>query len=201
MSSPKAAGSRMDFSNIKTSLIAGVPAPLLVLTAEGRIQAWSFATTNLLGLEADALKGWNICDFAGSPQEEQKIREWLDKQKDPGPLETALLRKDGTALEVEITANMGIGGMRCCQIADLTAEAQVMAELNESRARLRHQTEILNECQAVGGIGSWDINLLTNRLFWTAETYRMHGVDAGHYIPTLESALKFYTAASATLMS
>ncbi len=46
---------------------------------------------------------------------------------------------------------------------------------------------------AVARIGGWELDLLTQELCWTAETYRIHGVDAD-FQPTLEAALGFFTA-------
>jgi len=41
------------------------------------------------------------------------------------------------------------------------------------------------------GIGDWHLNLLTNELYWSPETKRIHEV-ADNYQPNLEEALSFY---------
>ena len=45
---------------------------------------------------------------------------------------------------------------------------------------------------AIAGIGAWIYEAASNRLWWSEETRRLHGVDAD-YVPTRESAIAFYT--------
>ncbi|MDO8811972.1 MAG: PAS domain S-box protein, partial [Gallionella sp.] len=49
-------------------------------------------------------------------------------------------------------------------------------ERKRAEDALRESEENLNRAQAVGQIGSWLLNIPTNRLEWSAETYRMFGI-------------------------
>ena len=101
----------------------------------------------------------------------------------------------------------------------LQALAQVVAAALDLRARtgqrqaiLEHRIRTLSSCRAdsqryrelllaseaaaerrerLGGVGTWELDLDTQHLTWSAETRRLHDV-ASEYVPTLEAALEFY---------
>ena len=100
----------------------------------------------------------------------------------------------------------------------LQALAQVVAVALDSRARtgqqqaaLEHRIRTLSSspdlqrCQErllaseaaaermgrLGGVGTWELDLDTQHLTWSAQTRRLHDVAPG-YVPTLEAALEFY---------
>jgi len=52
--------------------------------------------------------------------------------------------------------------------------------LRQSEARLR-------EAQRVAQIGSWELDLLENRLWWSDEIYRIFEIDPAHFDATFES--------------
>lgn len=51
--------------------------------------------------------------------------------------------------------------------------------------------ELLSNTSAMARIGSWELNLISNELFWSPVTKEIHGLDAS-FQPTLESAMSFY---------
>jgi diguanylate cyclase (GGDEF)-like protein/PAS domain S-box-containing protein len=46
--------------------------------------------------------------------------------------------------------------------------------------------------QAIGHVGGWEVDCRSSRLFWTDETYRIHDLSPGRYVPTVDSAIGFY---------
>ena len=66
-------------------------------------------------------------------------------------------------------------------------------ELRQVAETLRRQSVLLEKIQATAQIGGWELNLLTNELTWSEETYRIHGRTQADYTPTVESAIGFYT--------
>lgn len=54
---------------------------------------------------------------------------------------------------------------------------------------LRASEQQLREAQSVAGIGSWDLDLTTNRLAWSVETYRIFDKDPREFRPTFEAFL------------
>jgi PAS domain S-box-containing protein len=66
----------------------------------------------------------------------------------------------------------------------LTEQRLAEKKLLESEARLR-------AAQALAHVGSWELDLTTQALSWSTETYRLHDLPPGVPI-TLEQALSFY---------
>lgn len=55
---------------------------------------------------------------------------------------------------------------------------------------------LLRETESVAHIGGWELDLLTNELYWTEETYRLHDTTPEAYTPTVETAVAFYVGES-----
>lgn len=58
---------------------------------------------------------------------------------------------------------------------------------------VRKQSALLEKVQRIAQIGGWELNLRTNELTWTEETYRIHGVTPASFTPTVDTAIAFYT--------
>ena len=56
----------------------------------------------------------------------------------------------------------------------------------EAEAALRASEESLARAQAIAHLGSWDLDLASGRVGWSAEIYRIFGQTAGHFTPTYE---------------
>ena len=67
---------------------------------------------------------------------------------------------------------------------DISREKRVDAELRKSES-------LLAESQRLVGIGSWEIDLEENTLFWSEENYRIFGISRD-FVPDIRSALEFF---------
>ena len=67
---------------------------------------------------------------------------------------------------------------------DLTERKQVEASLQETASAL-------NKVEQIASIGGWELDLKTNKLFWTDEVHRIHEVPEG-YTPDVDKAIEFY---------
>jgi two-component system, cell cycle sensor histidine kinase and response regulator CckA len=54
---------------------------------------------------------------------------------------------------------------------------------------LRHSEESLREAQRIANIGSWDLDLANNKLFWSEQMFRICEVDAKEFGPSYEDFL------------
>ncbi|MCV2350529.1 response regulator [Paucibacter sp. Y2R2-4] len=50
----------------------------------------------------------------------------------------------------------------------------------------------LDRTGRLAGVGGWELDLIEQRLYWSDETCRIHGLPAG-YVPSYEEAIQFYT--------
>ena len=70
------------------------------------------------------------------------------------------------------------------------------AALRTSEAALRRQTALLERTQRAAHVGGWEFDMVSGRVFWTLETYRIHEVDPETFDATVDTVLAFYTPES-----
>ncbi|MDH4250551.1 MAG: PAS domain S-box protein, partial [Nitrospira sp.] len=92
--------------------------------------------------------------------------------------ETLHRHKDGHDIPVEILLQLvreeGGDPLFVAIVRDITARKQVEEELRKGEARL-------NEAQRLAHIGSWELDLTTNRLSWSDEIYRIFEIDRNSF--------------------
>ncbi|MBL8036805.1 MAG: PAS domain S-box protein [Nitrospira sp.] len=71
-----------------------------------------------------------------------------------------------------------------------------IAGIAEDITHHKQQVALLSQTEAIGKIGGWEVDFLTNRLSWSDETFRLHETTPELYSPTVETALGFYTPES-----
>ncbi len=71
-----------------------------------------------------------------------------------------------------------------------------IAGIAEDITHHKQQVALLAQTEAIGKIGGWELDFVTNRLRWSDETYQLHDTTPELYSPTVETALKFYTSES-----
>lgn len=90
-------------------------------------------------------------------------------------MDIPIKRKDGSVFFADIIANpIILSGKEYLvgSFRDVTDRIRAEASLRQSR-------EDLNRAQAVGNIGSWRLDVRSNELTWSDETYRIFGVPQG----------------------
>jgi PAS domain S-box-containing protein len=129
----------------------------------------------LLGYHEGELLGLRVWDWEGS-QDEREIRDrFADLSRINATHETQYRRKDGTLIDVEVSAT----GTR---VDDQNVVFMVCRDIRERKAaeaRLRRSEAELIRAQTVAKLGSWTLSLPDNHLNWSVETYRMFGVALG----------------------
>jgi PAS domain S-box-containing protein len=73
---------------------------------------------------------------------------------------------------------------------NVTERRSAEESLRENQAWLEAEARRLHESQAVANVGSWETDLDTLEVTWTAETHRIFGTDAARFAPTHASFLE-----------
>ncbi|MBH0207314.1 MAG: PAS domain S-box protein [Nitrospira sp.] len=76
-----------------------------------------------------------------------------------------------------------------------------IAGIAEDITHHKQQLSLMAQTETIGKIGGWQLDFLTNRLWWSDETYRLHETSSELYSPTVETALNFYTPESRPLIA
>jgi|GEM_PF-6208106 PAS domain S-box-containing protein len=96
-------------------------------------------------------------------------------------------KRDGTVFPAEINCRVVIldgQSMLLVSVRDITERTLAQKVRKEHEARL-------NEAQAVAKVGSWETDLLSLDVIWSAELYRIFELDPVKFSPTHESFLTF----------
>lgn len=81
-----------------------------------------------------------------------------------------------------------------CTAIDLT-------DRHNAEQALRTSTELLSVSQHVAKIGGWQLDIATQKLFWTDQVYQLLDTTPEEVQPTVESGLKYFLPESRPLLS
>ena len=71
------------------------------------------------------------------------------------------------------------------------ARHEKLTLLQEQQKMMARQQDILEQMGQVAAVGAWELDLIEGKLFWSAETKKIHEVD-DDFQPDLVSGLQFY---------
>lgn len=104
-------------------------------------------------------------------------------------------RKDGTIFPVEITAychrnEAGRPEMMWAVVRDISNKKRAEVERNQLIASLQKSQAILQEAQRVAHVGSWEFDVLTGKITWSEEKFRIFGLDSTQGEPTFTELIE-----------
>jgi PAS domain S-box-containing protein len=120
----------------------------------------------------------------------------------PKHVGTVLEENFRAAMEKRETRRFELGGryttawyrMTVFPSADgITVIGTDVTERRRTEEALRRNEALLHETSKVAKIGGWELDLQTNHLVWTLQTYHIHEVDPSLQ-PELEGAINFYAS-------
>lgn len=98
------------------------------------------------------------------------------------------LHKDGSYRYLESNAKPIINSAG--EIAGYSGADRDVTQRKSYEDAMALSQEMLTQTQQLAKVGSWQFNLVSNKLSWSEETYRIFGVDAKTFEPTYESFLE-----------
>lgn len=139
------------------------------------------------------------------PDMGKESSHWIAKTMAEGPqnFEWRAKRKNGGLFWVEVTlktANIGGQDRLLAVVHDIEARKKAEDELQqyslhleqfveERTAELSKSESSLAEAQRIAHLGNWEWLIPENQVWWSAETYRIYGLEPGKSSPTYESFL------------
>jgi PAS domain S-box-containing protein len=163
---------------------------------EGNFEYVNPAFCNLLGYTKDDLEGKRLMDFVHPEDVECTALtiQSLAENNDLKNFENRYLCKDGSVKYFSWNAS------------SVQAESLIYAignditERKEAELKLRQSSQLLEESQFTAGVGGWELDLVSNELFWTAEVYRIHDANPEDFDPTLDAGIEYYLQESRPLL-
>ncbi|MEY2417214.1 MAG: hypothetical protein QOH53_2548, partial [Ilumatobacteraceae bacterium] len=179
----EAAGRRL------TAIVDGSGDGIVGLTNDGIITSWNAAATQLFGFTVDEIIGQRIEILAPDDRqsEQSSMRARLKAGGVPEHFETTRRRKDGSMIDVLLTAstskddNGRTSGLSVIA-HDITARVSAQRDLVASTLRLA-------EAQRIAALGSFESEIAGGTSSWSDEFYRILGID-----PALPATLQLFLA-------
>ncbi len=72
----------------------------------------------------------------------------------------------------------------------LLSYKQILKQIGLWSNKLAEREQDLKEAQSIAHIGSWNLDILTNRLYWTNEIYNIFGIDKNKFKATYEAFIE-----------
>ncbi|WP_077000631.1 PAS domain-containing protein [Variovorax sp. KK3] len=115
----------------------------------------------------------------------------LADAQDSFPADYRIVRPDGTLLWLSgrgLVVKRAADG-RALRLVSIMADA-TERKVAEERLRLEH--ERLEAALSAGRMGAYDMDLVTGRLWWSAQTYELFGVQQDSFVPTPDNVLALF---------
>jgi PAS domain S-box-containing protein len=187
-----------DRTDAMRRLVDHVPSMLAYWDAELRCRFANRAYETWFGVNADQLIGTSLRDLLGPELfalnepfilaalggEEQTFERVI-----PGP--DGIHRHSLANYRPDV-----IGG----HVVGFIASVTQVTQLKQIEADLRASEAFLERIGRVAGVGGWSLDLATNAIAWTSQTYRIHEVDKTHH-PTVENGIQFYAPEARPIIS
>lgn len=112
------------------------------------------------------------------------------------PMEIVIRCKDGTNRTILASAaSLGDSetGLHLVILYDITDRKKIELELKRS-------SELLEASQSIARLGGWELDIDTNTLYWTSETYRLHETTPEEFKPTVDAGIHYYLPESQVIL-
>ena len=151
----------------------------IVEANERAVDAYGYTRKELLGMRVTDLRDTGEDPAVFAAQVEQLRREGSLRY------ETNSRRKNGTLFPVEVSARLiEVAGVKYMQ-----GISRDISERKRAEQVLRKSEALLTESQQMAHIGSWELDLVHNILYWSEENYRIFGFERTEFGASYEAFL------------
>jgi PAS domain S-box-containing protein len=193
-------------SRYARSLLEASLDPLVTISAEGKITDVNEATVKVTGVTREKLIGTDFSNYFTEPEKaRQGYRQVFDKGSVTDyPL--TIRHKEGKLTDVLYNATVykdtrgNVLGVFAAA-RDVTEKKRAEDELDRYREHLEELVEerttelrrsevSLARAQEIAHLGSWELDLVINKLTWSDEVYRIFGLQPKQFDATYEAFLE-----------
>ena len=111
-----------------------------------------------------------------------------------GPLHMPNGNKVWVSITIKALVNNGF-------VMDLIGSMTDITERHLSHDLLRKNERLLERSQSIAKVGGWELDILSNELYWTEETYRIHETAPSEFNPTVDAGVELYLPESQKKLS
>jgi len=181
-------------TTLQNAILDNANALIAVLDRDGRIRRFNRACETLSRYSFAEVEGRFVWDFLLPPEECDDVREQAFRalvehpEMAHGVHANHWVARDGTRRLIEWSNSLLFDEQGQVQFLigigiDVTDKTQAAAALAESEKNL-------NKAQRIARIGSWELDLVSGRLNWSEEIYRLFEIDRTRFDATYEAFLQ-----------
>jgi PAS domain S-box-containing protein len=155
------------------------------------IETYNAQAAAIVQRPSEATAGRRIRDILG-PEEAEKVERDLRRCLEngvPERFEDVQLRANGSriweTIQVPLFDDDGAIDRIFVSTRDIT-------HLKHAEAEAREANRMLLLAEQIAQVGHWRLDLSLDKLTWSEEVYRLHGLDRTRYVPDTASAISFY---------
>lgn len=181
----------LESKEILASVFEKVSDAIIMADANFSIESVNKGFTDITGYEEADVIGFMPADLARDQKEKRMLLDVVEAINVTGKWkgDLWLTKKNGAPFYVLITIDVirdekGSILFYVTTLKDLTEREKVQDALLSA-------TNMLNRAGELAKVGGWELDIETNQLVWTKETFLIHELD-DHKMPTLEEAIEFY---------
>jgi PAS domain S-box-containing protein len=188
---------RKQFEHLFERVVDTLPNAVLLVDYNGVIELVNKETETLFGYSRGELLGLNIDMLVPESFREHHLgwrKSFFNQVEDTVENERYDINglcKDGSEFPLSIglcTLETHKGKKLLLSIVDLTEHERKTKAISKLK-------DNLDRTSKMAGIGGWELDLITQTLFYSEETYHIHGLSPGSSL-TVEQAIDFYTPES-----
>jgi PAS domain S-box-containing protein len=87
------------------------------------------------------------------------------------------------------------------EIIEIKGSTQDITLRKTTEMELKRSNQLLLTSQSIAQLGGWELNILTNDLYWTAETYAIHEISPSEFNPNVDASIGYYLPESRDILS
>lgn len=180
----------------RVSLLESIEQPIMISNAEGEIRYINHAFTELFGYAFDEIVGSNenvlYPNQVAGDTEQQHLPPELNAEQHAHGVRRRL-KKDGDAVTVLINSRSLTDPQD--NVSQFVSAYRDLSEIEEYQSQLQdlnRKGQLLEQSQAMAQVGGWELDIPTNSLYWTNETYRIHDTTPEEFNPTVDAGTGCY---------
>ncbi|WP_445752883.1 PAS domain S-box protein [Polaribacter sp.] len=172
---------RKKLENDLNHLYDAVPDLICVTDLNGKFLKINKAGCEIIGYQEDEILHYNYEKFI-HPEDKNISNsdlENLNKGNNTINFQNRFIKKNGEIVWLSWTSNVNLEeGLIYASAKNITEEIKLL--------------DLTTQTSKLARIGSWEVDLINNQLFWSDIAYEIHETSKTDFIPSVETAINFY---------